>query len=100
MKKQKKTASKTSGAASKSISTASTGKSAAKSAPKTSNKIQPLGDRVLLKPFLTAEAENKNNFGIIIPETVSKESPERGTVIAVGEGRYDNGKVVPLKVKV
>lgn len=62
--------------------------------------IQPLGDRILIKPFLDSDVEKKNDFGIIIPETVSKESPEKGKVIAVGEGRYDNGKIVPMKVKV
>jgi chaperonin GroES len=64
------------------------------------SKIQPLGDRVLIKPSFITETETKNDFGIIIPETVNKEMPERGKVIAVGEGRYDNGKLVPLKVSV
>ncbi len=62
--------------------------------------IIPLGDRILLKPFRPGEAETKNNFGIIIPETVSKEQPEQGTVLAVGEGRLENGKRIPLQVQV
>ncbi len=40
------------------------------------------------------------SFGIIIPDT-AKEKPEQGTVVAVGAGkRSDDGKVVPLSVKV
>lgn len=72
--------------------------------PKNSNsefsKIVPLGDRVLIKPFLDSDLETKNDFGIIIPDTVSKERPEQGKIIAVGDGRYEDGKLVPLKVKV
>ncbi len=64
------------------------------------SKIQPLGDRILIKPFSVAEVEKKNDFGIIIPETVSKEQPEQGKVLAVGEGRYQDGAFVPMKVKV
>ncbi len=62
--------------------------------------IQPIGDRILIKPFLESDVAPKNDFGIIIPETISKESPERGVVLAVGEGRYHDGKTIPLKVKV
>jgi len=69
--------------------------------PKTQkdNKIKPLGDRVLLKPFSEEETQ-KTSFGIIIPDTVSKEKPEQGKVVAVGEGRLENGKRIPLSVKV
>lgn len=63
-------------------------------------KIMPLGDRVLIRPFSADEVQTKNNFGIIIPETVSKERPEQGEVVAVGEGRYEDGKLIPMKVKV
>ena len=48
-------------------------------------KIQPLADRVLIKP---AEAEQKTASGIIIPDT-AKEKPQRGEVIAVGKGTKD-----------
>lgn len=64
------------------------------------SKITPLGDRVLIKPFLVTETDTKNDFGIIIPDTISKERPEQGKVLAVGEGRYEDGKLVPLKVRV
>jgi chaperonin GroES len=63
-------------------------------------KILPLGDRVLINPDMLNDTEEKNNFGIIIPDTVSKERPEQGIVIAVGEGRYEEGKRIPVKVKV
>lgn len=66
---------------------------------KNNSKIIPLGDRVLIKP-LTPEEMNTTASGIIIPDTVSKEKPEQGTVVAVGEGRFDDGKRVPMTVKV
>ena len=62
-------------------------------------KIRPLGDRILLKP-LTEDEMNTTVSGIIIPDTISKEKPEQGTVIAVGEGRWDDGKRVPMSIKV
>ena len=55
-------------------------------------KIQPLGDRVLVKP---ADAETKTAGGIIIPDS-AKEKPQRGTVVAVGPGKKDE----PITVKV
>jgi chaperonin GroES len=70
-----------------------------KPANKSNNKITPLGDRILLKPFSQDEMSTTAS-GIIIPDTVSKEKPEQGTVIAVGEGRWDNGKRVPMNIKV
>lgn len=60
-------------------------------------KIQPLGDRVLIEPITE---EEKTKAGIYLPETASKERPEQGRVIAVGEGKMlQSGKVVPVKVK-
>jgi chaperonin GroES len=60
-------------------------------------KFRPLGDRVLVK---RVEEETKTKGGIIIPDTV-KEKPQEGEIIAVGSGaRDDNGKIVPLDVKV
>lgn len=66
---------------------------------KTFGKITPLGDRILLKPEST-EKEKVTDSGIIIPDTVSKERPEQGIVIAVGEGKWENGKRIPVGVKV
>lgn len=75
-------------------------KKVAKKASKESNfKITPLGDRILLKPFSPDEM-NTTASGIIIPDTVSKEKPEQGKVIAVGEGRWEDGKRVPMSIKV
>ncbi len=59
--------------------------------------IKPLGDRVLVEP-LNKEAKTKG--GIIIPETIDKERPEQGLVVAVGAGKTtDDGKTIPLQVK-
>jgi chaperonin GroES len=61
--------------------------------------IMPVGDRVLVKP--ESEADEKTASGIIIPDTARKEKPERGEVVAVGEGkRNDKGDVFPMRVKV
>lgn len=54
--------------------------------------IKPLADRVLVEP---AEAEVKTAGGIIIPDT-AKEKPQRGKVVAVGNGKKDE----PMTVKV
>jgi|SRR3989344_3823774 len=60
-------------------------------------KIKPLGDRVLIEPITEAE---RTKAGIYLPDTASKERPEQGKVIAVGDGRtLDSGKVVALKVR-
>ncbi len=59
--------------------------------------IKPLADRVLVEP---AAAEEKTSSGIIIPDT-AKEKPQRGQVIAIGEGKTaENGTVVKPQVKV
>lgn len=55
-------------------------------------KIKPIADRVVVEP---AEAETKTVGGIIIPDT-AKEKPQRGKVIAVGDGKKDE----PMTVKV
>ncbi len=61
--------------------------------------IIPLGDRVLVKAASAGEGK-KTDSGIIIPETVDKEKPEIGTVVAVGAGRTnDDGDIVPMRVK-
>lgn len=53
---------------------------------------KPLKDRVLVEPVA---AEEKTSGGIIIPDT-AKEKPQKGTIIAVGNGKKDE----PLSVKV
>ncbi|PKL88576.1 MAG: co-chaperone GroES [Ignavibacteriae bacterium HGW-Ignavibacteriae-2] len=59
-------------------------------------KIKPLGDRVIVKP---KEAEATTKGGIILPDT-AKEKPIEGTIVAVGPGKYEDGKLVALSVKV
>jgi chaperonin GroES len=59
-------------------------------------KIRPLHDRVIVKRL---EEEEKSKGGIIIPDT-AKEKPQEGRVIAVGSGKHEDGKVIPLDVKV
>jgi chaperonin GroES len=61
-------------------------------------KIRPLQDRVLVKRL--DESEEKTKGGIIIPDT-AKEKPQQGKVVAAGKGKAnDEGKVMPLDVKV
>ncbi len=60
--------------------------------------IQPLGDRVLIEPL--EEKGGKTKSGIYLPETVDKERPEQGKVVAVGPGKREkDGKVHPISVK-
>ena len=58
--------------------------------------ITPIGDRVVVKP---EAAEEKTSSGLFIPDT-AKEKPQRGTVVAVGTGRYENGTKIDMTVKV
>jgi len=60
-------------------------------------KIQPLGDRVLVKAI---EDKEQIKGGIIIPDS-AKEKPQEAEVIALGTGkRDDDGKIIPFLVKV
>jgi len=60
-------------------------------------KIRPLQDRVIVKRL---EEEEKTKGGIIIPDT-AKEKPQEGKIVAVGKGKItEDGKVIPLDVKV
>ena len=59
--------------------------------------IKPLSDHILIEPIKEKE---KTKTGILLPETVEKEKPEQGKVIAVGPGRKTlSGKIIPLGVK-
>jgi chaperonin GroES len=58
--------------------------------------IKPLGDRVLVEP--KKEAEEKIG-SLYVPDT-AKEKPQEGTVVSVGSGKYEDGKLIPLEVKV
>ncbi len=61
-------------------------------------KLKPLGDRLIVRAI---EEEETTASGIVLPDT-AKEKPQRGEVIAVGDGRYDDDgeKRIPLDVKV
>ena len=60
--------------------------------------IKPLSDHIVIEPL---KQEEKTKSGILLPETAEKERPEQGKVVAVGPGKKtDEGKVVPLEVKV
>ncbi len=61
-------------------------------------RIRPLADRVVIRP---QEKEEKTRGGIFLPDTASKEKPQEGTIMAVGEGKVDDkGKRTPIAVKV
>jgi chaperonin GroES len=57
--------------------------------------FRPLGDRVLIR---LVEQEQKTTSGIIIPDA-AKEKTQTGKVIAIGQGRIVEGKLIPLAVK-
>jgi chaperonin GroES len=58
--------------------------------------IKPLADRVVVRPL---EREEKTASGIVLPDT-AKEKPQEGEVVAVGPGRYEDGKRIAPEVKV
>jgi chaperonin GroES len=57
-------------------------------------KLKPLGDRLLVRPV---EEEEKTASGIVLPDT-AKEKPVKGKVLAVGDGKLEDGKRIPLEV--
>ena len=57
--------------------------------------VRPLGDRVLVLPI---EQDEVKKGGIIIPDT-AKEKPQEGKIVAVGPGKHEDGKLVPMNVK-
>ena len=60
-------------------------------------KLQPMGDRLVVKP---TQSEEKTKSGIYIPDT-AKEKPQEGKVVAVGPGKMtDEGKRIPMDVEV
>lgn len=61
------------------------------------SKLEPLGDRVLIRP---AKREEVSKGGIVLPDT-AKEKPQEGEVIAVGQGKMtEDGKRIAMDVKV
>jgi chaperonin GroES len=65
-------------------------------ATKTKTKVLPLADRVVVKAL---EETEQMRGGLFIPDT-AKEKPQQGEIIAVGPGRYEEGKRVPMDLKV
>jgi chaperonin GroES len=60
--------------------------------------LKPLGDHIIVKPLTNEEV---TKAGIVLPDTVDKDRPERGEVIAVGPGRVlDNGSRSVMDVSV
>jgi chaperonin GroES len=59
-------------------------------------KLKPLGDRLIVKPI---DEEETTASGIVLPDT-AKEKPQKGKVVAVGEGKWDEDgeKRIPLDV--
>jgi chaperonin GroES len=62
----------------------------------TGAKVKPLADRVVIKAI---EESEQMRGGLYIPDT-AKEKPQQGEIIAVGPGKYEDGKLVPMGVKV
>ena len=58
--------------------------------------VGPLADRVVVRSL---ESNEQTRGGLFIPDT-AKEKPQEGEILAVGPGRYDDGKRVPMEVKV
>ncbi len=61
-------------------------------------KLKPLNDHVIVKPITEDEVTKS---GIIMPDTVDKEKPEKGEVVAVGSGKLlESGQRAPMAVKI
>ncbi len=58
-------------------------------------KVSPLADRVVVKAL---EESEQMRGGLYIPDT-AKEKPQQGEIVAVGPGKYEDGKLVPMTVK-
>jgi len=58
--------------------------------------IKPLGDRVLIEAL---EENIQKQGSLYIPDT-AKEKPQEGKIKAVGKGKYEDGKLIPIEVKV
>ncbi len=64
-------------------------------------RIKPLGDKILVKEFSPDEKTKKTASGIILPSSVNEDKgSKQGKVMAIGSGKYIEGKLIPLEVKV
>ncbi len=60
--------------------------------------FKPLSNHIFIEPI---EEEKTTKSGIVIPETVDREKPIKGKIIAVGPGkRNDKGEIIPMSVKI
>jgi chaperonin GroES len=67
-------------------------------ATKTTSNLKPIGGNILVLPLTE---EKTTGSGIVLPDTISQEKPQKGEVIALGTGRLtEDGKVLPFNVKV
>jgi len=66
-----------------------------KTATRKARSLQPLGDRVVVKP--SEEFESRTASGLVIPDT-AKEKPQLGEVIAAGPGDFQDGQRIPMDV--
>ena len=66
-----------------------------------SMKIKPLADRVLIEPISAEEVKKIGKISIVMPQTLDKERPEQGKVVAVGPGKFDEDgeRRLPMGVK-
>jgi chaperonin GroES len=61
-------------------------------------KLKPIHDHIVVKPITEDEITKS---GIVLPDTIDKEKPEKGEVVAVGNGKLlDNGQLAAMSVKV
>ncbi len=65
-------------------------------ATKTATKVTPLSDRVVVRAM---EESEQMRGGLFIPDT-AKEKPQQGEIVATGPGKYEDGKLIPMTVKV
>ncbi len=61
-----------------------------------STKVKPLSDRVVIRAL---EETEQMRGGLFIPDT-AKEKPQQGEIISAGPGKYEDGKLIPMTVKV
>jgi chaperonin GroES len=59
-------------------------------------KLKPLGDRLIIR---AVDEEETTASGLVLPDT-AKEKPQTGEVVAVGDGRIEDGERIPLDVSV
>ena len=62
----------------------------------TATKVTPLSDRFVVRAM---EETEQMRGGLFIPDT-AKEKPQQGEIVAIGPGKYEDGKLIPMTVKV